>query len=124
MDHMKHRVLLCSPQADFLQKYRSELDRDFDIQVASTEEIALFLTKDWKAHILLVDGDKFGNLTTSLRQSFNYSQLGIIVIAETEGLFKEEYAFRSGADHFVGNLHDYKQLVWRVVSLLRKIQSV
>ena len=124
MDNVKHRVLLCSPQVDFLQKYKADLDRDFEIQVASTEEIALFLVKDWKAHIAIVDGDKFGNLTTQLRQSLSYSQLGIVVVAQADGIFKEEYAFRTGADHFIGNLQGYKQLVWRVVSLLRKVQGV
>lgn len=123
MDNVKHRVLLCSPDVNFLQEFKADLDRDFDIQMASTEEITLFLTKDWKANVVIIDGDKFGNLTTQLRAAFSYSNLGIFVIAQTEGLFKEEYAFRTGADHFLAGPQDYKQLVWRVVSLLRRIQG-
>ena len=124
MDTAKQRILLCSPQAEFLSSFKTNLDKDFEIQVASSEEIALFLTKDWKPKIALVDGDNFGNLTTQFRQNFTYSNLGIVVIAQTEGIFKEEYAFRTGADHFLGNLTDYKQLVWRIISLVRKMQNV
>lgn len=124
MDNFKHRVLLCSPQADFLAEFKADLGRDFEIQMASTEEVAVFLAKDWPASIALVDGDKFGNLTSQLRNNFSYTHLGILVVAQSEGLFKEEYAFRTGADHFVAQIRDYKPLVWRIISLLRRIQGL
>lgn len=123
MNQTKHRILICSPNANFLEDYRSQLDSDFDLQVATTEEICNFLAKDWKPHIAVIDGDQFGNMTTHLRQNYSYSSLGIVVVAEKEGIFKEEFAFRSGADHFVGQLSDYKSLVWRVISLVRKMQT-
>ena len=100
-----------------------DLDNDFDVQFAATEEICQFLAKDWKPHIVLIDGDSFGNFTSQLRQAFTYSQMGLIVICQKEGIFKEEFAFRSGADHFIFDLKDYKSLVWRIVSLVRKMQN-
>jgi DNA-binding response OmpR family regulator len=124
METIKAKVLLCSPNPNFLLEHKSQLHKDFEVQVATTEEIALFLVKDWEAQLAIVDGDLLGNLTAQMRQNHGYSQLGIIVVAYTGGSFKEEYAFRTGADHFVFQVQDYKAIVWRLISLGRRLQSV
>lgn len=124
METVKHKVLICSPNPEFLTAFRSQLDRDFDLQVASTEEISLFMAKDWRPQIALIDGDQLGNLTAQLRQIIGYHGLGVLVISNTPGVFKEDYAFRTGADHFMWQINDYKALVWRVVSLIRRVTSI
>ena len=124
MEHVKHRVLICSHNPEFLLPYKPQLEKDFFIQMAASEDIAQFIAKDWKAQMVLVDGDSLGNLTAQIRQSLGFINLGIIVLTQGEGGFKEEYAFRTGADHFISKLHDYKTLVWRMISLFRRMNNL
>lgn len=108
---------------NYLQSFRSQLEQDFEIQFGQTEEICKFLLKDWTPQLALIDGDSMGNLTAEFRQQMGYPKLGIMVTSENPGTFKEEYAFRTGADHFINSVKDYKSIIWRFISLMRKTQN-
>src|SRR5512135_568646 len=102
MTSMKTRLLVASPNAQFLQTILGGAEDKWEIQRASTEQMVLFLNSQWEPQICLIDGDsELFNACHRLRADRSYQNLGIIVFFNTASNGAEERAFRAGCDQVV-----------------------
>lgn len=93
------RLLIASPFAGFLAECTQALASEFEIQRANSEDILLFLTKEWSPQVIVLDGDSpLFNSCLKLRGRFPIAQLGLVMITREFTPPREERALRSGCD--------------------------
>lgn len=93
------RLLIASPFAGFLAECTPALSSEFEIQRANSEDVLLFLAKEWAPQIIVLDGDSpLFNSCSKLRSRFPVDQLGVVMITREFTPPREERALRSGCD--------------------------
>lgn len=124
MGTKKTKVLVASTDPAFLNSSLNELKADFNVQVATSTDVAQFLIKEWEPEIGLVDGDcPSANSLAKIRHLRPMDSFGLVVLSSSPNAFKEERAFREGADYFLPAAGPYKSLRLRIFSLSRRLSS-
>ncbi|MCB0365863.1 MAG: response regulator transcription factor [Bdellovibrionaceae bacterium] len=124
MGTKKTKVLVASTDPAFLNGSLSELKADFDVQVATSIDVAQFLIKEWEPEIGLVDGDcPSSSALAGIRSLRPLDSFGLVVLSSSPNSFKEERAFREGADYFLPSGGPYRSLHLRIASLSRRLSQ-
>lgn len=119
-DISNYSIFLISQNPNFMKQFEADLKSHY--QTFRLKDSDAYLIKDnpAKFKIAIVDGDLCGQATSSLREQNNYSQLGIVVVSNLDGFFKEEFAFHSGADFFLTQISNFKSLHLRIKAILQR----
>lgn len=124
MSESKAKVLIISSSPEFLQDKMKSLSSEYDCQKATTEEMALFMARQWEPHVCLVQSnDIFLGLCFSLRDQFPFAKMGLIAVGLDNLWTHEERAFRAGCDFYLAHQIEWRQLSARMALLLRRVQS-
>lgn len=122
MGKPKTKVLVASTDPNFLGENMSSMRTEFDLEVATTVDVASFLIKEWEPQITLIDGDSLMiNSLAHVRFMVPLGQMGIIVVSATNNPQKEERAFREGTDYFLPMRISFRSLQLRIESLIRRL---
>lgn len=122
MRNKKTKVLVASTDPEFLNNSLSKLKIDFNVQVATSPDVAQFLIKEWEPDIGLIDGDcPTINVFAKTRHLTPFETFGLIVISASPNSIKEERAFREGADDYLPATGPYRSLKLRMDSLSRRL---
>jgi two-component system alkaline phosphatase synthesis response regulator PhoP len=119
------KVLVCSDNAQFLREFESDLRRDFDLQIAGTIEMALFLLREWEPLVVIVDADgKLEPLLVDLRRLQWTQFFGIVGVTRDRNLRKDERLFQFQIDQVVVMPISYSQLKLRLESTARRMNEI
>lgn len=125
MNAFRDRILIATPNNQLFSELSKHLQRDFEIQQATSPQMALFLSGEWNAQICIIDGDSvFLDLIQPLREKYSFSQLGVVVLTREVGPLLEDRAFRSGCDHTIAWKGDERPLMLRLHALSRRLTSM
>lgn len=97
------RLLIASPYPHFLAEHANFLTSEFEIQRANSEDVILFLAKEWAPQIIVVDGDSnLYNSCGKIRSRFSFEAMGLVLITKELTSPREERAMRWGCDQVLG----------------------
>lgn len=120
-----HKALLISTNSHFLEEFLSRLRQYYDIQLASSHEMALFLYKEWEPHLCIVDLNSPLYAHTAELYQIQKSQgrhCGFLAISfDAPNIFLEEKCFRFGCDQILYSPQDWRQITLRLHALHRRL---
>lgn len=121
----KFKALICSDGSQFLKEFEGDLKRDFETQLASTVEMALFLLREWEPNVVIMDSDsKLESLFVDFRRLQWTQFFGVIGVTRDKNIRKEERLFQLQVDQFLVLPGTYSQLKWRMENSARKMNEV
>lgn len=95
----KEKLLIVSLNNHFLSEIQSDLNQNFEIQRANSEQVAFFLIREANIRLILVDFDTpIGNVVQTLRKSFGY-EVALVGCGQPSKSAVEQ-AFRAGCDYY------------------------
>lgn len=124
MVDLAHKVLICSQDSTFLSAQMGLLQQTFSLQTSFNEGMTLFLLREWRADICLIDIDhSTPTLIPSIRQIDGFEHAIIMAFSRDDSGLRELYAFENGADDFILMPFIESTLVYRIKTRARRLPS-